>query len=109
MNRLTKNISLVLISSSLALYGCQPPASKPLDKSTNDDQPGSPSTTSNGSRSQPSSPHHGSHVVPHVWGPSQASGLHSRPSSSGPSSAGHSSSVSSARGGFGSSAHGVAS
>ena len=90
MNRLTKQISLVLISSSLILHGCQQPPDKDERKDGN-----APASYGAGYS------YHGGgyHFFPffHSGGVSSVSGGRTGAISS------------SARGGFGSSAHGVGS
>ena len=101
MNRLTKQISLVLISSSLVLHGCY---SDPVEEEKKKEEekfastPGSPGTPNSTS---------GGHY--HHWGPHffyGGSGISSRV---GSSTGFRSSAGSSVRGGFGGSAHGVSS
>jgi hypothetical protein len=93
MNRLTKHISLVLISSSLILHGCEQPRDKEEQKDKN-----SPTSSTGGGHSSYTG---GSHYIPFVHSSGYgASGI----------SSGRSGAVSSfSRGGFGSSAHGVSS
>jgi hypothetical protein len=102
VNRLTKQISLVLISSSLILHGCY---SDPLDEEKKKEEekqaaaaPGTPG---------------GSHGIPHGhYHRSTPFFFHSggsRPSPTGSSSGVRSTAGSSARGGFGGAAHGVSS
>jgi hypothetical protein len=93
MNRFTKQISLVLISSSLILHGCEEQPEKDQKKDGN-----SPASSSGSSHA-----YHGvgSHYVPVFH--STGSGISSM---SGRSSGSISSS---SRGGFGSTAHGVSS
>ena len=95
MNRLTKHISLVLISSSLVLHGCAEP--------DDEDQPQQPAPP--GSSGSTGLPHgqSGYHGGSHFWGvPHSGWGSGSR--GTGPSSTGGSS-----RGGFGGSSHGAGS
>ena len=103
MNRLTKHISLVLISSSLILHGCH---SEPIDDEKKDENARSvaPGTTGSGGHYHRSGPHF-FHSGGYRSGTSVSSGS-SRP---GSSTGTRSSAGSSARGGFGGSAHGIAS
>ncbi len=105
MNRLTKKISLVLISSSLILHGCH---RSPVDeeKKREDEKTGGAWTTGPGG--------HYVHTGPHFYhfGSQGASrvGSSSCFRSGGGSSSGTRSGIGgSARGGFGGSAHGVGS
>ena len=104
MNRLTKQISLVLISSSLILHGCH---REPLDEEKKRDET-TPGTWSTGSGS------HYFHTGPHFYhyGGSGAPRVGSSPgvgSHVGSSSGVRSGIGGSTRGGFGGSAHGVSS
>jgi len=104
MNRLTRQISLVLISSSLFLYGCADQEG-PRDEKDRENQPG-------GGTSHPSH-HTGGHSggwFPMFWGgSSRSTGIRSGSHTSSSSSSSSSHVGGSSRGGFGGSAHGVSS
>jgi len=102
MNRLTKHINLVLISSSLILHGCRGWHEEEKPKEGEKQAPAA---------SQPRGPisrgvrgYHYFHGGSGAWGGSGGGRPGVRTSSGGRTSAGIS-----ARGGFGASAHGVAS
>ncbi len=94
MNRLTKQIQLVLISSSLVLAGC----AKDCEEEKQDQTPQQTTGSSSGS--------HGGHTGFHHY-PVFIHGPAARPGTGG--AGGHSSIGGSTRGGFGASAHGVGS
>lgn len=100
MNRLTRQISLVLISSSLFLYGCADQEG-PRDEKDRENQPG-------GGAAHHS--HHSGGWFPMFWGSSNRStGIRSGSHTRSSSSSGSSHVGGSSRGGFGGSAHGVSS
>jgi hypothetical protein len=103
VNRLTKHISLVLISSSLILHGCH---SEPTDEEKKGENAPSvtPGTAGSGSHYYHSGPH-----FFHTGGYRSGTSVSSGSSRSGSSTGTHSSAGSSSRGGFGGSAHGIAS
>lgn len=108
MSRLTKQIRLVLVSSSLALMGCQrQPEGGPTCVPTPSKDPKQPPTACGPvDGSQSGTGYHGSGY--HFWGPHTST-------FSGSSGSGHSwfgggrSGAIGGRGGFGGSAHGVSS
>ena len=105
VNRLTKQISLVLISSSLILHGCYEPEKK-------EDDPENPQPAPAGAGAGTSNAAHHHHPGGWFFGwPSRGSYGSSVGSSRSGSSGFHGSSISggSSRGGFGASAHGVSS
>lgn len=136
MDRLTKKISLVLVSGSLAMGGCieEPPSANdprtPPVQAEKDEQdpgagapganapgvntPGTNTTGTGGGMSHTSGFHHSGHttVVPMFFGSrggTSSGGMSASPSSGFRSGSTTHSSVGSSRGGFGSSAHAVGS
>lgn len=103
MNRITKKISLVLISSSLILHGCH---SEPLEEEKKEEEKQAAAASG-------TTAYHGSHGHYHRSTPfffhSGGSSRTSTGFQSGSSPGVHSTAGSSARGGFGGSSHGVAS
>ncbi len=100
MNRLTKQISLVLVSSSLVLHGCH---SEPVAEAEKTEEEKAAAAGPAGQGSTSGHPHH--------WGPHFFHGSRGISSSPGARSSAGSrfSAGGSTRGGFGASAHGVAS
>jgi hypothetical protein len=108
VNRLTQQIALVLVSSSLALFGCSPIEGPESGEGGDWAGIGEQEETSGGTgssgpyRGGQGSPHHGGYY--HGWGWSGGGGG----GGWGPSGTAHSAGGS-ARGGFGGSGHGAGS
>lgn len=108
MNRLTKQVNLVLISSSLVLHGCR---GWHEEEQKGDPQRQLQQTGTQGTQNRTHTSHH-TRFFPFFGGSSRSSvspGVHSGIRSGGSSSTSRSSVGGSARGGFGASAHGASS